>query len=209
MARELDADYITEIESDRLRPCFLFQAEFQSSILRLWSGYGDLSWDGETYFGNGWFTGFSGIGESRDIKATNLTISLTGVPSSIVSLVLAEALQNKLGYLWLAFLDEAGDLIEDPYLLFEGKLDTADLDDGPDTSNVTLTYETELIDLEKAQESRFTDAWQKAFDPADRGLEYVLTMANWDGFWGVPEAKEKKKDRDKKKKKNRRRKNRK
>jgi|GEM_PF-255902 len=205
MTRALTADFLAELEAAHVRIAFFFEGEFNSSTIRLWSGLGDISWDSKTWNGNGWFQGVGGIGESADIKATNLEITLAGVPSSVVALALNEAAQNKLGKLWLAFLDGAEAVINDPYLCFEGKLDTAEIQESASDATVVFTYETELIELEKAEEQRFTDVYQKSIYPDDRGLEYITGLADWDGFWGVPEKKPKQKTKPKPHKNKRRR----
>lgn len=189
--RALDPDVIAQIESNFVRPAFFFEGEFTSSPIRLWTGLGDISWDSKTWYGNGWLQGFGGIGETADIKATNLEITLAGVPSNVIELALNEVSQNKAGRLWIAFLGDADYIVPDPFLIFEGKLDTAEIDDGSKSASVTFTYETELIDLEKAEEQRYTDAYQRSIYPDDTGLRYITAMADWDGFFGVPEKKNK------------------
>ena len=203
MTRDLTGDFITALASEHVDIAYFFEGEFQSSTIRLWSGFGDITWDSKTWYGNGWFQGVGGIGESSDIKATNIDISLAGVPSSVISLVLNEASQNRPGKLWLGFLDDSGDVIADPYLAFEGKYDSAEINDGSDGAEVSLTYETELIELEKAEERRYTDVCQKGIYPTDKGLEYVTAMTDWDGFWGIPEKSSKKKKKVPEKKKRR------
>jgi len=204
LTRDITAAFISELSASNVNIAYFFEGEFQSSTLRIWSGFGDITWDSKLWYGNGWFQGLGGVGESYDIKATNMEIQLAGVPSSVISLVLNETSQNRVGKIWLGFLDNSGAVIADPYLAFDGKYDSAEIDDGSDGASVTLTYETELIELEKAEERRYTDVGQKGIYPTDKGLEYVTAMADWEGFWGVPEKSSKKKKTVPEKKKRRR-----
>lgn len=191
MTRDLTSAFADELEADSVRIAFLFEGDFASAPLRLWTGVGDLSWDSKTWFGNGWLHDVSGVGETSDVKANNMEIVLAGVPSSVISLVLLEASQNREGNLWLAFLDGSESVIADPYLMFTGKFDTAEINDSIENAVVTLVYETQLVELEKADERRYTDVTQKSIYVDDRGLEYVTEMAEWDGYWGVPEQSDK------------------
>lgn len=191
MSRDLTTAFSDELEAAHVNIAYFFEGDFASSYLRLWTGLGDITWDSKTWAGNGWLHDIKGGGETSDIKATNMEIALAGVPSSVISLVLTEASQNRLGNLYLAFLDANEVVIADPYLLFTGKFDTAEINDGADGAIVTLSYETQLVELEKAEERRFTDATQKSIYADDRGLEYITEMAEWDGFWVVLEERDK------------------
>ena len=206
MPRSLHADYTALLGADSVNLAFLLEAAFESQTLRLWTGYGDLSWNSVTWYGNGWFRGWDGPGESSDVKPVGMAVTLMGVPSAVVSLALGEVRQNKTGRLYMAFLDAAGAVIADPYLLYEGRFDTAEIHDGVQDSDVTLTWEQEFIELEKAPEFRFNDATQRGAFPGDKGMEYVADVAEWDGFWGVPETKAKRKRKRRKSQRNKRRK---
>lgn len=77
-----------------------------------------------------------------------------------------------------------GGLIGDPKIVFKGRLDVGVIDDGAESCTVALTYEHELIDLERPREWRYTDQHQKRFHPNDRGLEYIAGLQNAEVNWG-------------------------
>lgn len=185
MARALSVDMLSEIEEATIRPFYLFEAAFSVDTLRLYSGSGDLSWDSETWLGNGWFRGLGSIRETGEIQATGIDVILNGVPSALVSLVLSQARQNLSGKLYLGFFDAAGDIIEDPYLLFEGGLDVPRVRDAYNDSTITLTYESNLVRLKRKKELRYTDQMQKQMFPGDYGFGYMVMMAEWSGYWGT------------------------
>lgn len=202
--RELTSDYLAELEASAVKIAFFFEGEFASSTIWLWSGVGPITWDGKTWLGNGWLQGWSGAGETSELKAVSMDITLAGVPQDVLSLMLNEASQNKFGRLYLAFLDASDAVIDDPYLLFEGKLDYPEISDSSNDATVVISYESELVELEQAEESRYTDINQKSIYPTDLGLEYITSLAEWSGFWGFPEVKDRKNPKKAKKQKPRR-----
>lgn len=203
MSRDLTGDTVTELTGATFRPFFLFEGIFSSSTLRLWSGFGDLSWDGHTWLGNGWLQGLSDISEGNEISSTGADILLSGVPQSLVSLILSESQHSSRGSVWLGCFDSSGDIVADPYLLFEGVLSSPRIDDSSDQAQVVLTYENDLIMLNRAKELRYNQESQQAIFPTDRGFEYVAGIQKWTGFWGYKE-KPKPPEPPKKKKKGRR-----
>jgi len=187
MTRDLTSDFLTELEASAVKIAFFLEAQFKSNPIYLWTGTGDITWDSKLWLGNGWFKGWAGAGETEDIKAVSVEVYLTGVPSSAISLALNESAQNKSGKIWFAFLDSSDGVIADPYLIFEGKFDHAVINDSPEEGGIVLVYESELIQLEEASEWRYNDVTQKYLFPGDRGFEYISSLAEWSGFWGVPE----------------------
>jgi hypothetical protein len=200
MARDLTSNLIDELEANLNRPFFLFEGVFQSSTLRFWTGSGVLSWDSKTWQGNGLFVGLKLAAETSDIEANGIEVQLSGVSSSIVSLVLNEVQQGKQGNIWLGMVDSSGQVIADPYKVFTGGFDTAEINEDPDSPTITIKYETKLIILEKAADYRYTPESQKLFDATDKGFDYVANIQDWDGFWGKQNRKPKKKKRKEKEK---------
>ena len=49
-----------------------------------------------------------------------------------------------------------------PYTLWIGELDVLSIDEGENTSIITVSAESQLLDLERARVRRYTDADQQA-----------------------------------------------
>lgn len=182
--RTLASGVSTELTATTVRPRFFFQLELASTYLRVWSDTYDVSWNGSTWLGNGFLFAFGGYQEKRNIEAVGLKVTLTGEPSTLVSTILNDIRQNKTAKLWLAFLNSSGAIIADPHLLFNGRLDTATLDDAPDQSRLELALENRLIDLQRAKDYRFTHETQQIFYSGDLGFEYVEQLKEWHQYWG-------------------------
>lgn len=202
MARAVTVDWLAEATAERSRPILLYEGMFGNGVvLRLWNGIGDLSWDSKTWLGNGWFHGVTPAVEDEEINASNMEVLLAGVPSSTISAILGSFRQGASGKLWIGFIDSAG-LVVDPYLQFVGKLDTAEVRETVEQPMLTVTYESELVEMERPKEFRFNHETQRYFYPEDRGFEYVQRLQETPIFWGrtreqVLEKKEKEKKKEK------------
>lgn len=192
--RDLTAEFITHLTAARNRPAFFYEGVFVGFTLQLWSGIGSIVWDGKTWLGNGWLQPFKGIEESDDLGSTGMEITLAGVPQSLISTMLGSAMQNANGKLWFGFIDDAGDVVDAPYLMFHGRLDVPTIDDKADGPIIQISYESKLIDLDRSQEFRYTPESHKIFNPTDRGFEYTAQLAKgWKNQWGANAKKIKKK----------------
>ena len=183
MARDLTAGVITQLQAASVEVGILFEGEFASGWVRLWSGVGTLSWDGKSWSGVGTLLGISGIDETNEIRASGLTVSLSGVPSDLLSAALGDARSGKTGRVYLAFFS-GGSIVADPILQFEGRLDVPAIEDGPDTATISISYESELIDLERARERRYTPEDQAIDFPGDLGFDYVAALQDAQITWG-------------------------
>jgi hypothetical protein len=182
--RNLSGDFLTETTAENSRPIQLFEGVFDSTTIRLWNGFGDLSWDSRTWLGNGWFQGKDGAEEREDDLEGVLDILLSGVPSTILSAVLGDQKQGALGTLYFGYLNSSGAVIANPYPQFIGKYSHADINESAEISTVTLHYQSEIVDMGRPKEFRWTNGIQQFFFSGDTGFTYVTAAANWHGTWG-------------------------
>jgi hypothetical protein len=183
MARDLTASVITQLQAASVEVGILFEGEFASGWVRLWSGIGNLSWDSKTWNGVGTLLGISAIDETNEIRASGLTVTLSGVPSDLLAAALGDARSGKTGRVYLAFFS-GGSVVADPVLQFEGRLDVPAIEDGEDTATIAISYESELIDLERARERRYTPEDQAIDYPGDLGFAYVAALQDAQITWG-------------------------
>jgi hypothetical protein len=188
MSRTLTAGVLAEITGESLNPVLLVKAEFSSGDFNLWSGIGDLSFNGDTYSGVGDLLGVSRTEETMETRATTLNISLSGIPSTTLSLVLSEDFQGKPATLWFGILDSSGALISNPVIVFKGKMDVMDISEDGDSSTVSVSAESDLVELKDSRERRYTDEDQQELYPGDRGLEFVVAIQDRTLVWGPIEA---------------------
>jgi hypothetical protein len=184
MSRGLTSDFLAELSASSLKPFYAINAEFQEGDIKLWTGYGDITINSETYTGSGSFLNISGVEETAEIKATSLSIALSGVDSSILTAAINANYQNRTLTLYLGMLNESYGVIADVYQFFQGRMDTMTINDAGENSSITLTVESRLIDLEKPNEKRYTNEDQKTLFSTDKGLEFVTDLQDKEIVWG-------------------------
>ena len=202
--RDLSTAVSGSIEDDVIYPFFAIELLFDDSPLRLWTGQGTLTFDGQEWTGTGVLLTVSNIEETAEISARGATLTLSGVNSEIISLALQEPYQGRVCNIYFGMfargnlLQESGDflllesgekiLLENRETgltsIFSGYMDQLNIEEGPDTSTVEMRVENRLIDLERQRTRRYTNADQKNRFPGDRGLEFVESIQDRKLVWG-------------------------
>lgn len=85
---------------------------------------------------------------------------------------------------FLGVLNDSGAVVSDPYLLFSGRMDLMNIDDGGETCIISISAESRLIDLDRTRERRYTSEDQKIDFPNDKGLEFVADLQDKEIVWG-------------------------
>lgn len=184
MSRSITTSLKTETQAASLAPAFFAFFDFQAGAVRVWSGIGDKVWDGNTYNGLGNLGTVSPIEESVEAKANGVSFQLSGVPTSLIATVLADNYQGRDVKLWFAALDDAGNTIADPYLIFGGRMDSLEIDDGAETAVIRVHAESRMIDLRRNNERRYTHEDQQIDFPGDMGLAFMPTAQSTPFVWG-------------------------
>lgn len=178
MSRDLTSNMAAEIVKTVVRPLLLLDITLaDNSLVYYWTGVGLLSWNGQTYTGSGNLIGFGAAEETDDIQAQGVAIEINGVPLAAISMSLSSLQNGKTGIIRLGMMDSSSAVISTPKIIFRGRLDGSEAG-GADIERpkLTLTYENELADLERAREWRWTDEHQKKFYSGDRGLEHIAAL---------------------------------
>lgn len=184
MSRDLPSGFAAAASAAKVAPVFLVRLDWPSGTVFVWTGYGNIAWDGQTWIGTGDLGRVSDVRESREGAANGLTLSLHGIPSGNIAQALADDSQGRPGKMWLGFLAADGSLVVDPYLIFDGVIDVCPVEDDAETCIVSVQLEKELIDS-RARGRRYTHEDQKIQYPTDRGFEYIAGLQDKQIVWGV------------------------
>jgi hypothetical protein len=171
------------IQLGTIRPVVVFVMELDTGFVRLSSADRNLTIGGELYYGVGKLGGISTVEETAQLQATTLKLSLSGLSPSFLETVLAEEYQGRRADLSLALMDDGYALIEDPVLIFRGRIDQLTVSIGTQMV-VALTAENELSRWETPRMRRYTNADQEAAYPGDTSLRWVASASEREIFWG-------------------------
>ncbi len=184
--REVTTAFETAIENDSIFPFMLAEIEDTEGTLYVWSGYGELIWNDNTYIGLAGLGQVSNLEEVETLYASGVTLGINGVPSSLVSVALQEITQGKEATLYLGLLDpDAQTVVSDPSLVFRGLIDVPTLTDTGEASTLELTVESELIRLESAGNATYTPYFQKVDYPGDDGFNFVAGLVEQEIDFGA------------------------
>jgi hypothetical protein len=206
MTRDLSTVTIDNIDSDVVYPFFAVELQFDgANRLRMWTGQGTLVLqDGTQWVGLGTLLNISSIEETSEMAVKGASITLTGVPSAVLSLALSQPYQGRVCNIYFgtfstgAILQEGGSyiLLQDGSKInlqdgsagfnqvFSGYMDQMNIQENADTSTIELLVENKLVDLERARVARFTSGYQKSVYPSDLGLDFIEDLQDKQISWG-------------------------
>ena len=204
MTRSLPIAIAGVLDASVLYPFFAIEIMFDTAPLRLWSGLGELVIRPYVYTGGGTLLTIDDIQETSDIGATGAKVTLSSIPTSVLSLALRERYQGRRATLYFGLTDVGDNYLENEdgtYVLrensgriildsrdelvniFEGYLDQMNIAEGPNTSAITVSIESKLIDLQRKRIRRFTHEDQQRRFPGDMGFEKVEEIQDMRYEW--------------------------
>lgn len=205
MSRELSPNTIENIEGDIVYPFFATELNFSTETIRMWTGQGTLVLDnGTEWFGLGQLLNISSIEETSEMAVKGATVSLSGIPSELLSLALSEPYQGRVAKIYFgtfsygSLLQQSGSYIlqQDGSRinlqegskgfneLFSGYMDQMNIEEGGEASTITMSVENKLIDLERARVGRYTSGYQKSIYPNDLGMDFIEDLQDKQIPWG-------------------------
>lgn len=184
MSRGLTTDFKNAVIAGTVWPAVLVTAAFDSGTIRFWNGVGTLTYGGNNYTGAGNLLQTSEIVETQNIEARGVEFTLSGIPSSIISLALTEEYQDRAVTQSFLVFDATGAVIADPFNFFSGKADVMSIEEGRDTGSIKLSAENDLISLSRINERRRTPEDQKLTYAGDTFFDQVAALQSKDIVWG-------------------------
>jgi len=183
MSRDIAAAISNALDDQTISVFWACDLLFDSpNALHFWSGIGDLSLDSETYTGAGDLLGISELRESSDIAAYGATLTLSGIPTSIISVALAEPYQGRKAVVKFG-VDVGG--TKTAFTVFTGEMDQMSISFGADTATISLDVESRMIDLNRPRIRRYTDADQQSRYVGDLAFEFVPRLQSESLEWKV------------------------
>ncbi len=184
MVREITAAAITASNEAPVRPVILAAMDFSSGWVRVNSGVSSVVYDSNTYLGIGAFGSVSPVEEVLEMQEGTMNLSLTGVDTAYISLALNEHYQGRAALIYVALLDADHVLIDDPVLLFQGRMDNMEITLG-NQGTIQVTCTNPMVDWERPRTLRYNNETQQLLYPGDKGLEFVAQSSEKQVYWGT------------------------
>lgn len=166
-------------------PLWLVEINWASTTSRYATAARDVTWDSETWLGNGVLRHIEAITEPLGVVATSIAVGLAGEDSSVVSAALTMQ-RNKALKVWLGAVDSDGSVISTPAKMFDGLVETGGSWFTSDAAGVEVRATTHLLRHRRARIRRYTSEDQKQAFAGDKGFDYVEGLQSKQVLWGRP-----------------------
>ncbi len=175
MARTLTTAVKNELLTGQIRPVHLLTIGFATPVNITDNAFdltSSISGSSVTYSSSAFLVGASSFEEQTDISKTTLSVSLSGVDTTFISIVLAENIVNDSVTIFRGLLNSSNALIADPILLYQGNIDTFEISETETQSNVKLMIVSHWADFEKKSGRKTNNASQQRFFSTDVGMDF-------------------------------------
>lgn len=153
--------------------------------VRVWSGHGPWTLDGEEYLGIGHRGLVKGSGAALGGTAQAMSLTLSGVDPDALALLDAEDLRGAPVVVSELIFDGSGTRMLDSETIRRGKSDLLTIDETPGAeATLTLTVETAARALGRRGGRMRSDADQRLIEPTDGGLKHVSYAGSKTLYWG-------------------------
>ena len=173
-----------------VRPIMFVRMAFSSGVQRMHTEIGPRDavhpiFGSEVYKGIGDFGGMaSDIKETISVAPESVKLAITGVDSAFIDIALDDDYYRRDIELMFGFDDEAGELLDDPVIIWSGFMDKADINLGAGIGALLLSCESRATNLKGSSDLRFTDEDLQAAFTGDLAGEYIFRMADLQLRWG-------------------------
>ena len=155
---------------------------FDDGFVRLWTGYGNITIESNTYYGLGKCLSISAITETQELTATGITIGVSGITSNdegdsdLISDAMSKDLQGRKVKCLIGTLD--GSRVASTYVIFSGTVNTLQIKDTVEESIVIVRCDSKLVDFNRPRTLRYTDNEQQWLYPAGRASNGAIVQAD-------------------------------
>jgi hypothetical protein len=184
MPRNIDPATLAAMAAPNVRIGLFVQLTFATTTQYVWTGQGNITWNGNTYLGVGYLGSVSTIQEDSTVQAQGISIQLQGITADDLSEALTEVHQGLPAKVYTVFFNADGTIIGTPILSFSGKMDQPEINEAAETATITISCENRMAELNRSREQRLTLAEQQLHYPGDNGFQFVNSIIDWVAAWG-------------------------
>ena len=187
MSRGFPTNVANALATQHVSLVTFVQLAFPSGTVYLHNSIGTYTFGGKDYLGVGDLGAISPLEEGADISPYQITLSLSGLDSTIAGAALTEDYYMHAVTVLLGVLNADDALLADPTVVFEGFMDQMNISVGADGGDViTLTAESELARFDKASNIKYTAIQLQSEFSGDLALEFMPDIEGAKIRWGDP-----------------------
>jgi len=176
MPRDLD-NTIAQRLFENYRQVILVEIDFASAPIYVHSGFGELLFNGNTYYGISAFGNISVRNEETQLNPQRLTLTLNGVDKRFINEIQENLnYQNRDVYIWKALLDDNYKLIgTSGQLWYRGTTGNATITEEPaSTVSVSIDVNNFLAQWNRPSNLRYNNKTWVNLYPGDTIMQYLI-----------------------------------
>jgi hypothetical protein len=185
MTRGLTAAMVTAVKRDFADACHLISLAFSGGTIYYTTASNDITWDGHSWIAVGGNLAINPVTESKALGAQGVRVTLDGVDQTVIAALLAENYIGRTCQIYLLHFDTDGSIVADPYLLFEGLLNSSfEITQTEDTCSVSTRFVSPLTRFTERRGIKATVISHQQHFNGDTFWRHLKAIANREIFWG-------------------------
>jgi hypothetical protein len=186
VSRDFPTNVATAFAAQHVATVTFVKLQFASGTLYLHNSIGTYTWGGNDWAGVGDLGDISEIEEGSEISPYKITLSLSGIDSTISNAALNEDYYMRPVTLYIGALDADDDLLADPTEVWAGFMDLMTVSLGEQGGDeIALIAESELAKFDRASNLKYTDANQQAVHSGDLFFGFLKDIEGAKIQWGT------------------------
>lgn len=161
----------------------LVYLDWPSGAVRLWTGNGSISWNGQTWVGAGKFGNIDRVSDSIDKSDVGIDLTLNYLDDALRNEVNTTTPTGRAASVYLALMNTSTAQVTDAYEIFTGFVDRIEIVDGGSSGAISVRLASELAMLQRSRYFTLSDAHQQFLFTGDKGCEFASKMDETI-YWG-------------------------
>ena len=186
MTRALTTAVKNELATNEIRPIHLITIGFSTPVDitdNSFSITSSVSGSSVTYTASDFILGVSDFTEETDVNLSPIDLTLSGADQTFISTCLNENVINDDVKIFRGFLQDTNVLFADPFLLYNGQIDSFTISESDTSSTVNLSIVSHWADFEKQSGRKTNNTSQQRFFSTDVGMDFASQTVQ-DIKWG-------------------------
>jgi len=188
--RDLTTAHKTQLAAKMKRVGLLVAIDYTPTPLYVWTGRGNISWDGKTWLGVGDLGSISVITEKLGATPGSLKLTINGVPGDKIGTALDDASAGRDVQVFIGTFTESGgvwSIVDAPNRMEWADTDVHEIVEGDTTCSIEVNCETATSRLTMRNVLRCTSEDQHRHFPDDTFFDFAEQVAEQVLYWPTPE----------------------